>query len=53
VLVVRWIRLIGFIAAVGLWLMPLLAMGRDDGRYETLHSWAGRYDYFDWRPIDA
>jgi hypothetical protein len=33
VLVVRWIRLIGFIAAVGLWLMPLLAMGRDDGRY--------------------
>jgi hypothetical protein len=31
VLVVRWISLI---AAMGLWLMPLLALGRDlDGRY--------------------
>jgi hypothetical protein len=20
---------------------------------ETLHSWAGRYDYFDWKAIDA
>jgi len=34
VLVVRWIPPIGFIAAMGLWLMPLLALGRDlDGRY--------------------
>ena len=33
-LVVRWIPLIGFVAAMGLWLMPLLALGRDlDGRY--------------------
>ena len=33
-LVVRWIPLIGVIAAVGLWLIPLLAMGRDlDERY--------------------
>ena len=32
--VVRWIPLIGFIAPIGLWLMPLPAMGRDlDGRY--------------------
>jgi len=34
VLVVRWVRLIGFVALMGLWLMPLTAMGRDlDGRY--------------------
>ena len=33
-LVARWSLPIGFIAAMGLWLMPLLAMGRDlDGRY--------------------
>ena len=33
-LVVRWIPLIGFIAPMGLWLMPLTALGRDlDGRY--------------------
>ena len=33
VLVVRWIPLIGFIAPMGLWLMPLTVMGRDlDGR---------------------
>ena len=32
--VVRWISLIGFVAPMGLWLMPLPAMGRDlDGRY--------------------
>ena len=30
----RWIPLVGFIAPLGLWLMPLTAMGRDlDGRY--------------------
>ena len=30
----RWIPLIGVIAAVGLWLTPLLALGHDlDGRY--------------------
>jgi len=30
---VRWIPLIGFIAPMGLWLMPLTVMGRDlDGR---------------------
>ena len=35
-LVVRWIPLIGFIAPMGLWLMPLTAMARDlDGRYAT------------------
>ena len=35
-LVVCWIPLIGFIALMGLWLMPLTAMGRDlDGRYAT------------------
>jgi len=34
VLVERWIRLIGFIALMGLWPMPLTAIGRDlDGRY--------------------
>ena len=34
VLVVRRVPLIGFVAAIGLWLMPLTAMGRDlDGRY--------------------
>jgi hypothetical protein len=34
VLVVRWIPLIGFIAPMGLSLMPSTAMGRDlDGRY--------------------
>ena len=34
VLVVRWIPLISFIAPMGLWLMPLRAMGRDlDGHY--------------------
>jgi hypothetical protein len=34
VLVVRCIRLIGFIAPIGLWLMPSTAMGLDlDGRY--------------------
>ena len=33
-MLVRWIPLIGFIAPIGLWLMPLPAMGRDlDGRY--------------------
>jgi hypothetical protein len=33
VLVVRWIPLIGFIAPMGLWLMPLTVMGRDlEGR---------------------
>ena len=33
-LVVRWIPLIGLIAPMGLWLMPLTAMGRDlDGHY--------------------
>ena len=33
-LVVRWIPLIGFIALMGLWLMPWTAMGRDfDVRY--------------------
>ena len=33
-LVVRWIPLVRFVAAMGLWLMPLLALGRDlDGRY--------------------
>ena len=31
--VVRWIPPIGFIAAIGLWLMPLPVMGRDDGRF--------------------
>ena len=36
VLVERWIRLIGFIALMGLWPMPLTAIGRDlDGRYAT------------------
>src|SRR5262245_47257313 len=34
VLVERWITQIGFISAMGLWLMPMLALGRDlDGRY--------------------
>jgi hypothetical protein len=34
VLVVRWIPLIGFIAPIGLWLVPLTAMGSNlDGRY--------------------
>ena len=34
VLVVRRVPLIGFVAAMELWLMPLTAMGRDlDGRY--------------------
>ena len=33
-LVERWITQIGFISAMGLWLMPMLALGRDlDGRY--------------------
>jgi hypothetical protein len=33
-LVVRWISLMRFVAALGTWLMPLTAMGRDlDGRY--------------------
>ena len=34
--VLRWIPLVGFIPLMGLWLMPLTAMGRDlDGRYAT------------------
>ena len=33
-LVIRWIPLIGFIAPVGLWLMPLTSMGHDiNGHY--------------------
>jgi len=36
VLVLRVIPLVGFIPLMGLWLMPLTAMGRDlDGRYAT------------------
>ena len=41
-LVVRWIPLVGFIAPLGLCLMPSTAMGRDlDGRYANspLKSW--------------
>ena len=41
-LIVRWIPLVGFIAFMELWLMPLTAMGRDlDGRYTNspLKSW--------------
>jgi hypothetical protein len=41
-LVVRWIPIVGFIAPMGLWLMPSTAMGRDlDGRYANspLKSW--------------
>ena len=34
VLVLRWIPLVGFVAPIGLWLMPFTAIGRDlDGRY--------------------
>jgi hypothetical protein len=34
VLVVRWVQQIGFVAVIGLWLMPLPTLGRDlEGRY--------------------
>ena len=41
-LVMRWIPRVRFVAAMGLWLMPLLALGRNlDGRYANspLRPW--------------
>jgi hypothetical protein len=40
--IVRWFPLVRFVAAMGLWLMPLLVLGRDlDGRYANspLRPW--------------